>query len=234
MHFSKLDSRGVGHYLIIGGMVGVLAIGSVGTAVYKAGHKQTESLQRAGNSSSSNKSTTLATSAKSQDGLEATQTSNKASAPAAPTTTKTQSKAPASTTPAAATTVDQKAPTVTSAPTAPAQPTATPLSVLTEVISNFETSGGPLNVTRDTVAVAGPISNATAKPIVFGYQNKIYFAYTQTYKPNFGTSAAATASSMAIIPANVTSIAQVAAHLDKSNNLVDQNISLVGYSTGGN
>lgn len=233
MHFSKIDERGIGHYLVIGGVVGVLAIGSVGTAVYKAGHNQNKSLQGKSSSSSAKKST-LTADAKTQTDLKTEQTTQGSAQPGTSTTTpaasKTQTKTPASTTPVS---TDQKAPAQSPAP-APTQSTATTLSILTEVISNFETNGGPLNVTRDTVTVAGPIRNATAKPIVFGFQDKLYFAYTQTNKPNFGTSAAATAGSMAIIPANVASIAQVAAHLDKANNLVDSNFALVGFSTGGN
>ena len=120
-------------------------------------------------------------------------------------------------------------------PATPLAPPATPLSALTTIITNLKNNtAGAAQVTATNVNVAGPIGTATAQPIVFSVNGTVYFAYTQGTKPNFNQTAAQTANSMAITTGNINGVSLSQAHLDKSNNLVDENITAVGFSTGGN
>lgn len=234
----SLNQSGIGHIMVIGAITLTAVAGATFIAVKHAHDKSSQAsasqLNGVDNKSKltkpKGKAESLTTASTAGDDLSipapaATVGSSVPTKPATSTNTEHTAPKPA---PVAATTPPAPAP-------APApQPVATPVSVLTEVINNFENHGGPINVTRDTVTVAGPIRDATARPIVFGFENKLYYAYTQTYWPNFKTTPAETANTMAIIPANVASIAQVSAHFDKSANLVDSYITAVGFSTGGN
>ncbi|MDL2341916.1 MAG: hypothetical protein QFB87_02475 [Patescibacteria group bacterium] len=232
----KINQAGVGHILAIGLIATSVVVGGTYVSVKKA--QDSKAQASAASSKAAEAKGTLNSHRKTAHPLGTVDTPATTSESAKPTTTKPVSTPapakPAVTAPktSVATTDQKAAPTPTPTPTP--QPTATPLSVLTEVISNFETKGGPLNVTRDVVTVSGPISDAKARPIVFGFHDKLYYAYTQTQAPNFKTSPSDTAHSMAIISANVSSVAQVSAHLDKVSNLVDPNITAVGFSSGGN
>jgi len=83
--------------------------------------------------------------------------------------------------------------------------------------------------------IPGPISDATGQPIVFTANGQTYFAYTQEQQPNFNTTPAQTASTMAIVaePAADSGVALSQAHLDKTGILVDEDELAVGYSSGG-
>jgi hypothetical protein len=120
----------------------------------------------------------------------------------------------------------------TTSPSQPQTQTQTPLSVLTAIISSLET-GGSVEVAAVNTEIPGPISDATGRPIVFTVGEQTYFAYSQEQGPNFTTTPADTASSMAIVPTNDSSISLTTAHLEKGSVLVDQNEVAVGYSTGG-
>ncbi len=108
-----------------------------------------------------------------------------------------------------------------------------PLSVLTTLITSMD-SGASATVTASSVSVPGPISTAQARPIVFTANGQTYFAYTQGHAPNFNLTPSQTANTMAIVSATVSGPTLTSAHLDKSNNLVDPNFQVVGYSTSGN
>ena len=106
------------------------------------------------------------------------------------------------------------------------------LNGLTTLVASLQ-KGGQANVTAAAVTVPGPITNASARPLVFTVNGVIYFAYTQGSAPNFNHTSAAVAKTFAIVPATVKSPKLIGAHLDKLNNLVDANFKLAGYSTGG-
>ncbi|MDB5185202.1 MAG: hypothetical protein JWN38_1010 [Candidatus Saccharibacteria bacterium] len=112
-------------------------------------------------------------------------------------------------------------------------PAATPLSTLTKIITNINANVGTNYTTLKKVTVPGPITDGTAQPLVFTLNGQMYFAYTQTTPPNFNTTAATTAASMAIVKATVSNPALETVHIDKSGNLVDEYLVKVGYSTGG-
>jgi len=132
-------------------------------------------------------------------------------------------------------TAQSSPPSSSSGSSAPATtPTQTPLSALTAIITDLDNGTASANVTASSVTVPGPISNATARPIVFSVNGQTYFAYTQEQEPIFSTSASQTANSMAIVSATVGGPTLTQAHLDKTGILVDENEEAVGYSTGGN
>lgn len=116
----------------------------------------------------------------------------------------------------------------------PVQP-QTPLSVLTSVIAGLG-NGQATQTTTANVAIPGPISTTQGRPIVFTANGQTYFAYTQGQKPNFNTTPAQTASTMAIVaePASDSGVTLTSAYLDKGSILVDPDQTAVGYSTGGN
>lgn len=107
----------------------------------------------------------------------------------------------------------------------------TPLSALTNIITNLD-NGVSTQVTASAVTIPGPISNATGRPIVFSVSGQTYYAYTQEQEPNFSTTAAQTASTMAIVN-GTKGVSVTPAYLDKGGILVDPNQVAVGFSTGG-
>ena len=236
MKIKAVNQAGVGHVLVVG-LVAVVTVVGVTYVGVKDAHDN-NARASVGNASVVAKKDSLKAEQRKADGLEPVSSPSQAvTSPTtkppttAPTTEKVTTTKPA---PATAPITTKGAPVAPAPAQTPAQLNASLLSILTEVIGNFETKGAPLNVTRDVVTVSGPINNATARPIVFGYHDTLYFAYSQTTAPNFKLSPSDTAKTMAIMPANTPSIAQVSAHLDKVGNLVDPNSALVGYSIGGN
>jgi hypothetical protein len=127
------------------------------------------------------------------------------------------------------------APAPIPAPSPPPVQTQTPLSVLTGIIAGLN-NGQEAEITAVNVALAGPVSTGQGQPLVFTASGQTYFAYTQEQAPNFNTTAAQTASTMAIVPepAADSGVALTQAHIDKGNLLVDENEEGVGYCTGGN
>jgi hypothetical protein len=131
-------------------------------------------------------------------------------------------------------TTPSQAPGTSVANNTPPTPSETPLSALTAVITYLE-EGQSADITASSVVIPGPIGDATGQPIVFIANNQTYFAYTQEQEPNFNTTPAQTAATMAIVvePAADSGVTLSQAHLDKTGLLVDENELAVGYSTGG-
>ncbi|MDB5170715.1 MAG: hypothetical protein JWO35_409 [Candidatus Saccharibacteria bacterium] len=191
--------------------VGIMLVSSSPTATHE---QQLQSAKRAAKKASAHTSAT---------DLPAAST---AANPATSTGSNTTSRS------STATTAKPSTPVASPSPSTPAAQTQTPLSVLTAIIANLQ-NGISADVTASTIAVPGPIGTAQARPIVFTANGQAYFAYTQGQKPNFNMTPSQTASTMAIVTAS-QNVAFVKAHLDKLNNLVDPDITAVGYSTGGN
>jgi Tfp pilus assembly protein PilE len=221
----KLNSNGFSHLEILIVAVVVIAIGSIGYFVVRHNHKNTKTANLTSAKVANKSSTTPQLKASSTSPV--TSTSKSTASTSTPTTTKTSSTTAKSTgsTPSSTS-------STSSASASPAAPAATPLSTLTGIISSLD-SGGSANVTANSVTVPGPISNATARPIVFTLNGQTYYAYTQGSEPNFNTSASQTASTMAIVTTSAGA-SLTTGHLDKTGILVDQNEMAVGYSTGGN
>jgi hypothetical protein len=237
MYHHKLDSRGIGHYIIIGGVAAAVAIGGVGFAVLNASHNQDQSHVGLNSKSAVDKKLLIKT-VDAQGNLHTAPTTpapspvpSSSQSTIAPTTTTKSATAPSKTAPN--TQAPAPAPTTQSAPAPAASPSPqTPYQALSDLVTNVY-NGVEANVTSVSVTVAGPITNAQARPIVFAVNGKTYLAYRQGQAPNFTTTPSQTASSMAIIEAN-KSYSVVSAHLDKSANFVDIDFKLVGFSTGGN
>lgn len=223
MQLSKLNARGFTHYVIPIALVTVAVIGGAFFLVLKTNHNSSSKSNLT--APSAQNKTSLGSSEKSQSELStAASASNTSTASPTPSSKSTTSSTNNST---------SDHPTTTPAPSPP--PSQTPLSVLTTLITNLD-NGAQVNITASAVSVPGPISTAQARPIVFTANGQVYFAYHQGSAANFTTTPSQTANSMAIVNATVNNPSLVQAHLDKSSNLVDPNISsyLVGYSTGGN
>ena len=107
----------------------------------------------------------------------------------------------------------------------------TPLSTLTTIITNLD-NGVSTQVTASPVTIPGPIGDATGQPIVFTVSGHTYYAYRQEQEPDFSTTAAQTASTMAIVN-GTKGISLTPAYIDKGGILVDPDNQAVGFSTGG-
>jgi len=215
---------GFSHLMILLSILVVVAIGGVAYGVYVHNqNSQPVKLSATKTSQSTTKSTTLASTSPETSTLSTQATSSVK--PGTISATKTST-----------TTTRTTSGTTTTAPASSVSPAAaaTPLSVLTGIITNLDNGVSGAQVTASSITVAGPISNASARPLVFTVNGKTYIAYTQSQAPNFNQSAAQTAATMAIVPETSSVGSLEYAHLDKSNNLVDQNSAAVGYSTGGN
>lgn len=223
----KLNAQGFTHTFVLLAVITVVIIGSVFVTVLNA-HKSPNTKANVVTASKNGRKTTISSNERSQSGLSTASPANTsqngsvAKSSVATSVNKSGVSAPSQ---------SKAAPSPAPAPT----PSQTPLSVLTSLISALD-NGSQLNVTASSVSVPGPITSAQARPIVFTANGQVYFAYTQGHAPNFTTSAAQTAGTMAIVNATVSNPPLVQAHLDKAANLVDPNSSgyLVGYSVGGN
>jgi hypothetical protein len=237
MYHHKLNSQGIGHYIIFSGVAVAVVIGSVGFAVLNASHNQEQSNVGISSKSATDKKL-LTKTVDAQGSLHTAPTTQATSpAPSSPqsTTTPTTTTKPATSTskPAPTAQTPAPAPLTQTAPAPTTSPSAqTPYQALTDLIAKVD-NGTEAYVTSVNVTVAGPISNAQARPIVFAVNGKTYLAYRQGQAPNFTTTPSQTASSMAITEAT-KSYSTVTAHLDKSANFVDIDFKLVGFSTGGN
>jgi hypothetical protein len=232
----KLNTHGFTHLIALIAIVTIALIGGVFAMVLKSrdDHPVQSNLATSTSASASSKNT-LSTNANSQSKLSTTaSTSQPNSSPATSSSLSATTPSKASPSTSAKSTSPTSGPTTSSPAAAPA-PVQTPLSVLTTLITNLD-SGAQVNVTAAAVNVPGPISTAQARPIVFTANGQVYFAYHQGSPANYTATPSQSASSMAIVNATVSNPSLVQAHLDKSANLVDPNISgyLVGYSTGGN
>jgi hypothetical protein len=222
---SKINNKGFSHIEILIVVAVVIAIGGIGYFVINHNHKNTKADNLTSAKTTSKSSTTpQIKSATTSPVAVSTKSTGTTSTPTATKSTATSVKA-TSTTPTSSSSSSSSSST-------PAAPAATPLSTLTSIISSLDV-GGTANVTASTVTVPGPITNATARPIVFSLNGQTYYAYTQESPPNFNTSASQTASSMALVTASAGA-SLTTGHLDKTGILVDQNEAAVGYSTGGN
>jgi hypothetical protein len=112
-------------------------------------------------------------------------------------------------------------------------PAANPTTALTALVTSIK-SGQNGQVTATSVTVSGPITDARARPLVFSVNGTVYFAYTQGSAPNFNQTVSQIVDSMAIVKGSISGISLSNARVDKAGNLVDENSSLVGFSTGGN
>jgi hypothetical protein len=239
MKLKKISPQadGFAHIMVIVSAVVVLAIIGTGTYVYH--HENSDKAKPLASESRISTTPKLNTIAKTsatviQPGTSipaSTSTSSTSTTPAQKVTTTTSPPAASTSTTTPTTTTTTS--TTSSSPTP--QPTAqTPLSALTAIITGLDNGTGFANVTSTSVTVPGPISNAQARPIVFTVNGQTYFAYTQGQEPNFNTTPAQTANSMAVVSATVSNPSLTQGHIDKTNLLVDENEEAVGYSTGGN
>ena len=94
-------------------------------------------------------------------------------------------------------------------------------------------NGNNITVTASPVTLPGPISDGTGIPIVFNFDGQNYYAYRQETPPDFSTTAAAAAGTMAIVVGS-SSVPTTQAYLDKIGELVNPDYQLVGYNIGGN
>jgi|GEM_PF-4198882 len=226
---SKIGSQGFAHYLALGVIVVSLVIVGAFVVVLKANHDNSKAnVQTA---SSAGVRTKLNANTQTQTGAASAPITSNTTTSTTPSTKSTTSTKSSTGTTAKTTTPTSGTPS--SGNTTPT-PTPTPLSVLTALISDWESAKSFPSVTANSVTVPGPISNAQARPIVFSADGQTYFAYTQGHWPDFTVTPSQTAGSMAIVTATVSSPSLVQGHLDKANNLVDPNSVAVGYSTGGN
>ncbi|HWT55711.1 MAG TPA: hypothetical protein VN031_01615 [Candidatus Microsaccharimonas sp.] len=229
MKSSVQDSRGfVHHFALLGVIVGVVVVGAF-VLVLHVGHKDASSATIKTNNQTASKQSTnaakksTATTAVTPPNTTVIQTPTKQTTPKSSTSTATTSPSKTSTSNSTST-----AP----ASTPPAAPT--PLSVLTALITSLQNGTAEAQVTASAVAVAGPISTAQARPIVFTANGQTYFAYTQGTAPDFNQSASAVAASMAITTGSTSGVSLVSAGLDKAGKLTSIDYQYVGYSTGGN
>ncbi len=216
MNNIKLTSKGFAHVVLLSAIVVIVGIG--GSAIYIIGHR------------GSNKSNaTLESTDSSSDNNIASPTSDTTK-----TATKQSTQTNANTTnskpSASSNTVKNNASSSSKNQTT----SATALSTLISIITKLKNGSADAKVTTSSVEVPGPISTAHARPNVFTLNGKTFFAYTQTYAPDFSQSASTLANQMSLISATVKNPALTSAHLDKSGNLVDASIVAVGFSTGGN
>lgn len=223
------DNHGFGHYFaLLGVLVGAVVVGAF-VVVLHSNHKDTNnatiktSNQTAAKQSANTTDRSAASTSATPPNTTVVQT------PTKQTTTKSSTST--------ATTSPSKTSTSNSTSTAPAStpPAApTPLSVLTALITSLQNGTAEAQVTASAVAVAGPISTAQARPIVFTANGQTYFAYTQGTAPDFNQSASAVAASMAITTGSTSGVLLVSAGLDKAGKLTSIDYQYVGYSTGGN
>ena len=247
MHKHPLNQCGFAHYIVVVGVVTLLGIGAVFGAVLKAQNNAnvTAAQQKAVGSAKARSSVGSDTTSQSK-----AETVNENKLPEKQTTpvSLTANKAPTTTVAIAPTstnsnpTVNNTAPNISSSPApAPGDTYQNELYELTNIISDFQNNVGnnTINITSKPVTVAGPVSNATAQPVVFGNDKllvKTYFAYMQNAPINFAGSASTIASKMAIVTAGSSYATQSGAYINKSGNLQDTTMStyLIGYSAGGN
>lgn len=229
MKVQKLGTQGFAHVLALGAISGLLIISGVFALVLKAHHNASTKANLAAAHKSSALKGSLNSPSKSNSNLTTTPSQQSASHQASTTTSSTASSKPTTSQPRST-----AAPQASNAPAAstPAPAPATTLSTLTSILTNLK-NGSQVNVTASTITVAGPISDAHARPIVFTFNGQTYYAYRQGQPADFTASPSQTANTMAITTGSA-SVATTQAHLDKAANLVDPNFQVVGYSTGGN
>jgi len=232
MHIHKLNSRGFAHQVILIAVVNITIIGGVLLTVIKTNNRSTAKSKLTTVSKNASSNNKQSTSDKSQSELPTSNTTTSpTSTSSTPTTTdpksSTSNSSNSSTAPAPA-----PAPAPTPAPT-PA-PVQTPLSALTDLISDLLVNRKQANITANPVTVAGPISDAIARPIVFTANGQTYFAYHQGSAIKFNMSASELANSMAITIATGNPLLELSG-IGKVGYLVDSNSMnyLVGYSIGG-
>jgi hypothetical protein len=234
----KYNSRGFTHTIALVAVVGTVGVGAVGITVAKHSHDAGAKDNIVSTSGSLKSKKKIDASQTSATGLTVASTTHESptSTPstqvAKPASKSSTSTAPKSGAPSSAS--GSPAPSASPAPAPAPSTSSTPMSVLTSLIADLD-KGAQVNVTSASVTVAGPISDAHARPIVFTANGQKYYAYRQGSAPDFSTTPAQTANTMAIISASGNSPV-VSAHLDKAGNLVDPDISgyMVGYSMGGN
>ena len=225
-------SAGFAHYLALLTLLVLAGIGGAFTLVVRAHNQHAAvSLKNGSDPSLASQNNTAVPTADKLYSVPSTSAMTQNTSPP-PSSKSSASSSTATTTPKSTTATT---PTSNSNPSPEQTPIATssPLGVLASLIDSIQ-NGTQGQVTTSSVAVAGPVSTAHARPLVFTAQGKTYYAYTQGVKPNFNQDALKLAQSMAITPLSGTKPALTYAHLDKSGNLVDSNFALVGYSTGGN
>ena len=113
----------------------------------------------------------------------------------------------------------------------------TPLQALTGVIARVQ-EGKTVQVTAQSLQVAGPIGIGAARPIEFSDNGKKYLAYAQEQGPNFREKASTIAGSMAIVEYqapqdNDAMIPLDAARLDGEVLVDARTHEPVGFSVGG-
>jgi cytoskeletal protein RodZ len=226
----KSDEEGFSHLIILLSVLVIVAISSVAYEV-ASHHKSTTQASLNQTKTSANRESNKLSPSSAQTSTLSTATSSPSSTSPSTTTSSTKSSTASSN----RTTTGTSSPSAATSNSSPVSATS-PLSVLTSIIAGLDNGSQSAQVTVSNVTIPGPIRDATGRPIVFSINGKQYFAYSQSSAPNFNQSASATAGTMAIIPATVSITSFSQTHLDKANNLVDENSSglNVGYSSGGN
>lgn len=228
MTITKSDNQGFAHYVLIAGLVVIVAVGGAGYGVFKAHEKSNSKSSLSSSGKSYSSQSQLSSNDQAKSGATTVNTSSSSSSTPA-TSSSSSSKSTTSKTPTTSTSKGSSSGSGSSSSTT-TKPTVTPLSALTTLIAGLQ-SGNNINVTASSVTVAGPVGNASARPIVFTANGVSYFAYHQGSAADFTQSAATVAGTMAITQAS-GSPALAPAYLDKSADLVDASSSVVGYSTG--
>ena len=241
------NQHGFAHYILVIGIFAVVVIGGVfGTVLTARNNANVNAAQQKVTTNAKTKSKVklnAATESKAEAASDIKPTENQT-----PRTSTTVTKAPS--TPVSATSPSTNYSTSVNY-TAPATPAASTTSQgdtyqnqlleLTNIIDSLQKNIGTssIYITASPVSVPGPVSSATARPIVFGNDKllaKTYFAYMQGAPINFTGSASSIAGKMAIVVASGSYSTQPSAYINKSGVLQDTAMStyLVGYSTGGN
>ena len=211
----KTNQEGFAHAMIVIAVVVVALIVVIGAIVLRNNKKSNEKnsiTDKTSQTTKDNNSTKTSESKTSPLDAQSTFVSS-------PTTSKPATPSSGSANPAPATTNTT--------------PAATPTTALTALVTSIK-SGQNGQVTATSVNVPGPITDATARPLVFSVNGAVYFAYKQGSSPNFTQTVSQIVDSMAIVKGSISGISLSNARVDKVGNLVDENSSLVGFSTGGN
>ncbi len=211
----KNNQEGFAHAMIVIAVVVVALIVVIGVIVVRNNKKTNDK-----------NSITNKTSQTTKDN-NSTKTSESKASPLAAQSTFVSS--PAASKPATSSSGSTGSTTPTTNPT----PAATPTTALTALVTSLK-SGQNGQVTSTSVTVSGPITDATARPLVFSVNGTVYFAYKQGSSPNFTQTVSQIVDSMAIVKGSISGISLSNARVDKVGNLVDENSNTVGFSTGGN